>query len=361
MPQEFLASFGVQIDEAGVNRLQAVLAQNREMAEKVSEAFGKAYESIQNFLGISSGNTDEAGRTVHPASPLDDIEGYIEEEEELTRTQTATEEAILREIGLLNDRTNRGYILDSFVYNAAGAAAHHFTLTGPSREEYGLTGDNPTVADRDRYRQFYKEAYGLFSDAKDEAFHIMEEALAAETAGLDTTAYTERIVESLRQPLEQIRELYDSYGFDYDDPRSLIETDFTEANEELDAFLKKTSEPVPLKGDTSEMLSAARSALSYIRNLFASASATMRVNVEIATSGKSGSSGTPGLSTTSDLLSSAPTISAPVVSGNSSTSVQAPVTINVSSSGASAEAIGQSVYNTAEQYLLRTLQGATPG
>ena len=38
--------------------------------------------------------------------------------------------------------------------------------------------------------------------------------------------------------------------------------------------------------------------------------------------------------------------------------VSAPVTIQVRSSGADAEQIGQSLYDTAERYLLRTLQGA---
>ena len=34
--QEFLASFAVEIDEGGVSRLQAVLEQNRELADSVA-------------------------------------------------------------------------------------------------------------------------------------------------------------------------------------------------------------------------------------------------------------------------------------------------------------------------------------
>ncbi len=41
--------------------------------------------------------------------------------------------------------------------------------------------------------------------------------------------------------------------------------------------------------------------------------------------------------------------------------VSAPVSIRVTSSGADAEAVGQSIYNTAERYLLRTLRSAFPG
>jgi hypothetical protein len=38
--------------------------------------------------------------------------------------------------------------------------------------------------------------------------------------------------------------------------------------------------------------------------------------------------------------------------------VSAPVTINVNATGSNAEAIGQTIYNTAERYLLRTMRGA---
>ena len=47
--QEFLASFGVEIDETGVSRLQAVLSGNRALAEKVSAAFDTASASIKAF------------------------------------------------------------------------------------------------------------------------------------------------------------------------------------------------------------------------------------------------------------------------------------------------------------------------
>ena len=47
--QEFLASFGVEIDESGVTRLQTVLAENRKLAEEVSASFDEASESIRTF------------------------------------------------------------------------------------------------------------------------------------------------------------------------------------------------------------------------------------------------------------------------------------------------------------------------
>ena len=53
--QEFLASFAVEIDEAGVSRLQAILTENRELADSLAEAFNAASEAIHSFaedLGI---------------------------------------------------------------------------------------------------------------------------------------------------------------------------------------------------------------------------------------------------------------------------------------------------------------------
>ena len=38
--------------------------------------------------------------------------------------------------------------------------------------------------------------------------------------------------------------------------------------------------------------------------------------------------------------------------------VSAPVTINVNAMGSNAEQIGETIYNTAERYLLRTMKGA---
>ena len=48
--QEFLASFGVEIDETGVEKLQAALERNRAMADALASAFTRARESAQAFF-----------------------------------------------------------------------------------------------------------------------------------------------------------------------------------------------------------------------------------------------------------------------------------------------------------------------
>ena len=47
--QQFLASFGVDIDESGVSRLQRILMENRTLAESLSSAFDAASESVKAF------------------------------------------------------------------------------------------------------------------------------------------------------------------------------------------------------------------------------------------------------------------------------------------------------------------------
>ena len=47
--QEFLASFGVDIDETGVSRLQQILTENQTLAKSLSDSFTAASESVRAF------------------------------------------------------------------------------------------------------------------------------------------------------------------------------------------------------------------------------------------------------------------------------------------------------------------------
>jgi len=47
--QEFLASFGVDIDETGVSRLQQILTENQTLAQSLSDSFNAASESVKAF------------------------------------------------------------------------------------------------------------------------------------------------------------------------------------------------------------------------------------------------------------------------------------------------------------------------
>ena len=64
------------------------------------------------------------------------------------------------------------------------------------------------------------------------------------------------------------------------------------------------------------------------------------------------------LSALPDLFASASSAAAPVIHQTSHASVQAPVSINVTAAGSNPKAVGKSIYDVTEQYLLRTLQNA---
>ena len=199
--------------------------------------------------------------------------------------------------------------------------------------------------------------------------------------------------------------------------------DMTKANRELNAFFKEAGKNLKLTADASSIVSAGRSALNSLRSLYASTTLSVKANVQ--TSSTSGGGGTGGinlntmlkaatggrftkpqqveiaedgdpeyvipvkkegiavpllrqligelsasareslqggsLSGLSGMLSSAAGANAPTVHQTNNNSVQAPVSINITASGADPEAIGRSVYDVAEQYLLRTIRGTIKG
>ena len=49
MPQEFLASFGVDIDESGVSRLQQILTENKTLGDSLAASFNAAAEGVKAF------------------------------------------------------------------------------------------------------------------------------------------------------------------------------------------------------------------------------------------------------------------------------------------------------------------------
>ena len=59
--QEFLASFAVEIDEAGVSRLQQVLEENRDLANEVASAFEAATAAINEYQKAALGGDNPSG------------------------------------------------------------------------------------------------------------------------------------------------------------------------------------------------------------------------------------------------------------------------------------------------------------
>ena len=102
-------------------------------------------------------------------------------------------------------------------------------------------------------------------------------------------------------------------------------------------------------------------AVPLIRSMLSELSASARASLRDALP-PAEPSPAPGfsdiLSTLPDLFSAVPAAAAPVaVPAAPSHTVQAPVNIHVEASAADPEAVGRSIYDTAERYLLRTIQG----
>jgi hypothetical protein len=111
-------------------------------------------------------------------------------------------------------------------------------------------------------------------------------------------------------------------------------------------FSKPTSVQVAEDGDAEYIIPMKKEnrALPLLRQLLEELSPAARASL----TGGAGSVGTAALS-------------AALPSGNvtqNNQSVSAPVTINVNASGSNAEQIGQTIYNTAERYLIRTMRNA---
>ena len=195
--------------------------------------------------------------------------------------------------------------------------------------------------------------------------------------------------------------------------------DMTRANRELNTFFKEAGKNLKLTADASGVISAGRSALNSLRSLYSSTTLNVRANVQTLTSSGGGinlntmlkaatggrftqpqqveiaEDGDPeyvipvkkegiavpllrqligelsasareslqggSLGGLSGMMASAGGAAAPTVNQTNNNSIQAPVSINVTASGVDPETVGRSVYDVAEQYLLRTIRGTISG
>ncbi len=135
-----------------------------------------------------------------------------------------------------------------------------------------------------------------------------------------------------------------------------VSLDFTQAKKDLTAFRTEAAKALKLSANGSAVVSAGRAALSSLQSLFSAS--VLPLHVQIQASGGAGNTkgGAAGAAGAARAALQMPPASP--VTNNSSKTVQAPVSINVTAAGSSPEAVGRSVYDVAEQYLLRTLSEA---
>ena len=279
--QEFLASFGVDIDESGVTRLQKILTENKTLGDSLAASFSAAAEGVKAFK-----------ESVSMELPSLFGGGY-------------------------------GNVTEN-LFGSAGGLKIGLNMTEPKKEIAGFT-----------------------ADAKKEI------PLAANASG---------IVSAARTALENVRSLFSetftinvraSMNTDDGDGKKDSRTDSRNRDDTGSSFLrmstggrfsKPTSVQVAEDGDVEYIIPVKKEnrALPLLKQLLGELSPAARASL----TGGAGSVGTAALS-------------AALPSGNvtqNNQNVSAPVTINVNATGSNAEQIGETIYNTAERYLLRTLQ-----
>ena len=279
--QEFLASFGVDIDESGVTRLQKILTENKTLGDSLAASFNAAAEGVKAF-----------------------------------KESISTDLPSLFGGGYGNVTEN--------LFGSAGGLKIGLNMTEPKKEIASFT-----------------------ADAKKEI------PLSANASG---------IVSAARTALENVRSLFSetftinvraSMNTDDGDGKKDSRTDSRNRDDTGSALLRMstggrfsrpTSVQVAEDGDAEYIIPVKKEnrALPLLRQLLGELSPAAQASL----TGGAGSVGTAALS-------------AALPSGNvtqNNQNVSAPVTINVNATGSNAEQIGETIYNTAERYLLRTLK-----
>ena len=296
--QQFLASFGVDIDESGVSRLQRILMENRTLAESLSSAFDAASESVKAF-----------------------------------REEVATD------LPTLFSGSGYGNVTEN-LFGSTGGLKIGLNMTEPKKEIASFT-----------------------SDAK---------------KPIVLSANASAIVSAARTALENVRSLFsETFILNI---RAGTNTDREQGNRRSgdpdSAFLrmssggrftKPTDVQVAEDGETEYIIPVKKEgkALPLLRRLLGELSPAARESLSLSSRAGRGisSSGFNILPTEAEgSLNQLPGLSAarPAAGGitnNNNNNLSAPVTINVNARGADAEQIGRTIYDTAERYLVRTLEG----
>ena len=452
--QEFLASFAVEIDEAGVSRLQQVLEENRTLAEDVAAAFEAATAAIREYqkaaLGgdnpSGEGNRDdgsgkgpagsgegsrETGSPFNPEASARNLEngeyrsaGYKGEIQSLlSGSLTSSPDSSVRDYSLRSAELYLSHALapDEEYDRNTGSRVNPDSFFG---DQQGAYLDSHAGLDSEISRYLYNQiGPRADSDYARELNTALRDLAAAEKDGGDTAAYLEQVKGLLPDLIQGVKDIVDQY----DEPEKPTTSESGEgeglegsldlegARGELEAFREEAAQPVVLSGNASGIVSAAGAALSSVKSMFAQ---PITISAKVETEGGPGDRETGGstLKMSSGGRFSKPTdvqvaedgdaeyiipvkkesravplvkqllselspsaraslslgdgasslISAGLAAGQpagkqitqNNSNVSAPVTIQVRSTGADAEQMGRSLYDTAERYLLRTLQGA---
>ena len=308
--QEFLASFGVEIDESGLDRLQKALKENRSLAEQLASAFDSARSAVSEFFKQLSVSTLPSGEL----SPY-------------RRLMEMSEKGISFAMGL--DTSEADGTLNTFLQNAQQL----FDGT-----PLPLTADESPLV-----------------KAADETLFMLQ-ALYAETL-LPLMADASSVVSAGQDALAQLQALFASTHLTVNASVNLSGgiPGFPLKAATGGRFSSPTMTEIAEDGDPEYVIPVKKEsiALPLLRQLIGELSDSARETLK-AGLGETGRG--DALSGLPDLLAAGSAAAAPVVNQNSNQTVEAPVSISVTAAGTDPEAVGRSIYDVTERYLLRTLQ-----
>ncbi len=325
--QEFLASFGVEIDDSGLEKLQKALTQNRELAEELASAFDSAREAVTEFFTQLSDSTLPTG--------------------ELSPWQRLTE---LTENGI------------SFAMDLDVSAAEE-TLEAFFQQAQAFSGSArlPLAADPSVLQAEAEETlFTLRNLYESTLLPLTADASAVLAAGQDALAQLQALFVSTHLTVNARVNIQGGSGDSGGGGGGGSDTSLSQAATG-GRFASPAQVEIAEDGDPEYVIPVKKESMAVplLRQLFGELSDSARETLRAGFGGKENDAVSgDALSGLTDLLSSAPAAVAPVINQTSNSSVQAPVSINVTAAGTDPEAVGKSVYDVAEQYLLRTLQGA---
>ena len=308
--QEFLASFGVEIDESGLDKLQKALKQNRTLAEELASAFDAARNAIGEFFKQLSASTLPSGEL----SPYQ-------------RLMEMSEKGISFSMDL--DTTDADGTLRAFMENA---------------QQFFDSTPLPLTADESPLVTVAEETLFMLQDMYGETLlPLVADASAVVSAGQEALAQLQSMFASTRLTVNASVSI--SGGF----------PGFPMKAATGGRFSSPTMTEIAEDGDPDYVIPVKKEsiALPLLRQLFGELSDSARETLREGFGAKERADALSGLP---DLFSSASSAVAPVINQISNSSVQAPVSINVTAAGSDPEAVGRSIYDVAERYLLRTLQ-----
>ena len=310
--QDYVASYSVDIDEIGAEKLQNTLLKNEELADSVSKSFGDATKAIQEFIS-SSPTISTAVSTI--------------------QTAINVVNTLRNSLGNLFSGNN---VLDSI------------------KTFLGLSGSNDAKKDAAEFEKDLEKPTPLSADA----------------SGITSAAKT---------AIEQVRSLFSSPFIMTGIPSVSTDTNpQNQSDQDQDQsnnpslrmstggrFSKPTSVEVAEDGDTEYIIPIKKEnrALPLLKQLLGELSPEARKSLLGSSVEKKELDSDIGkeitVSSAANSVSRAGTLGTTTntVTQNNNQNVSAPMTINVNASGASADKIGESIYNTAERYLVRTLKG----